>query len=65
MTFSDFQTVALSTSDGKYEVSFIKTYANLPEIKQYRDNRKPGGLQTTERKDELLDQSYLNPDRSR
>lgn len=65
MAFSDFQRVALSSSDGKYAVSFIKTYANLPETKQYRDNTKPGGLQNTERKDELLDQSYLNLDRGR
>jgi len=31
MAFSDFQTVILSTFDGKYVVSFIKTYANLPD----------------------------------
>lgn len=62
MAFSDFQRVALSSSDGKY---VIKTYANLPETKQYRDNTKPGGLQNAERKDELLDQSYLNLDRGR
>lgn len=62
MAFSDFQRVALSSSDGKY---VIKTYANILETKQYRDNTKPGGLQNAERKDELLDQSYLNLDRGR
>lgn len=39
--FSDFQTVTLSSSDGKYVVSFIKTCANLPEMKLYRDKKKP------------------------
>lgn len=42
MASSDFQTVTLSSSDCKYVVSFIKTGANLPEMKLQSDNKKPG-----------------------
>lgn len=51
--------LTLSSSDGKYVVSFIKT-CQSPEMKLYRDKKKPGCLQTAEGDDALLDQFYLN-----